>query len=115
MKMLRSLTMPLTLVAVVGLLASAGAAAVRADSQAAARPASTVALPQFQLDPHFLKPLPNAWILSPVAEVAIGPGDHVWLLTRPRFLPADQQIKAAPAVLEFDQDGNFLQAWGGPS
>ena len=27
---------------------------------------------------------------------------------------ADQQIKAAPAVLEFDQAGNYIQGWGGP-
>lgn len=112
---LRSWSRSRAVLVAAGLVASAGAAVGLTSPQAVARPASVVALPQFQLDPDFLKPLPNAWILSPVAEVAIGPGDHVCLLTRPRFLPPDQQPRAAPAVLEFDRDGHFLQAWGGPS
>jgi DNA-binding beta-propeller fold protein YncE len=46
--------------------------------------------------------------------VAVDAQDHVWVLHRPKTVLPDQKDKAAPAVLEFDQAGNFIQAWGGP-
>jgi DNA-binding beta-propeller fold protein YncE len=58
--------------------------------------------------------------------VAVGPDDHVWVLHRPRTLTAREAGAAqspplsrcclpAPAVIEFDQEGNLVRAWGGPS
>ena len=40
---------------------------------------------------------------------------HAWILQRPSTVRADQKAKgmAAPPVLEFDADGNFLHGWGG--
>lgn len=70
-------------------------------------------VPVFQLDPSWPK-LPEKWKFGNVSSVAVDARDHVWVLHRPLSLPADQRAMAAPPVVEFDQAGNFLQAWGGP-
>jgi len=82
---------------------------------------------------HFVntwpKPLPNNWVMNEVHGVTVDKNDHIWLLIRvsqpvqdkPPFNPADgpgaldkATRKLSPPVLEFDIDGNLLQAWGGP-
>lgn len=82
-------------------------------------------LPQFMVDPLWPKPLPSNWILGQVSGVHVDGDDHVWIVHRPRSL-SDREIGAAldppvskccypaPPVLEFDQSGNLLRAWGGP-
>jgi DNA-binding beta-propeller fold protein YncE len=78
----------------------------------------------FEVDPFWPKPLPNQWILGQVAGVAVDARDHIWVIHRPgRLTP--QEIGAAltpptaeccipaPPVIEFDPDGNVVQAWGG--
>lgn len=59
--------------------------------------------------------LPNGWVWGSVSGVAIDADDHVWVLHRPRAVSAEQSAKAAPPVVVFDADGNFLDAWGGPA
>jgi hypothetical protein len=54
-------------------------------------------------------------VLGEVSSVAVDRNDHVWVLHRPRTVPADQRGKAAPSVLEFDADGKFIQGFGGPA
>jgi DNA-binding beta-propeller fold protein YncE len=76
----------------------------------AAQPA--VQYPVFEVDPSWPK-LPNNWVLGHVAGVATDRHDHVWLLHRPHVVPEDQRSRAAPPVLEFDENGRFLNAWGG--
>jgi DNA-binding beta-propeller fold protein YncE len=55
------------------------------------------------------------------SDVAIDDKDHVWILSRPRSLahprstPPDLISTPAPPVMEFDNDGNFIQSWGGES
>jgi hypothetical protein len=49
-----------------------------------------------------------------VTSVRVDEQDHVWVLCRPRSVPEAQRAQAAPPVLEFDTDGNFLRGWGGP-
>jgi DNA-binding beta-propeller fold protein YncE len=71
-------------------------------------------LPQFQQDPAWPK-VPAKWKVGSVSAVAIDEQDHVWLLHRPRTLPAALKAMAAPPVLEFDNEGNFIQGWGGES
>lgn len=71
-------------------------------------------LPQFQRDPAWPK-VPAKWRLGSVSAVAIDDQDHVWLLHRPRTLPAAVRAMSAPPVLEFDNAGNFIQGWGGES
>jgi DNA-binding beta-propeller fold protein YncE len=77
---------------------------------AAAQSANPGRVPTFEPDPTFPK-LPNNWVLGNVAGVAIDRNDHVWIIHRPRTVPADKT--PAPPVLEFDAVGKFLQAWGG--
>ena len=80
--------------------------------------------PRFQVDPFWPKPLPNNWILGQIGGMAVDRHDHIWVLQRPRTLTDDERGAAltppvskccvpAPPVLEFDADGNLLQAWGG--
>ena len=77
-------------------------------------------LPQFQVDPIFPK-LPSKWRMGFGSAVAIDDKDHVWILSRPRGLAhprstaPDLTSTPAPPVMEFDNDGNFIQGWGGES
>jgi len=80
--------------------------------------------PKLEVDPFWPNPLPNNWTLGQVAGVAIDEKDHIWVIQRPRSLSrleaaaAEKPPKAsccvpAPPVIEFDQEGNVVQAWGG--
>ena len=82
-------------------------------------------VPAFRVDPFWPKPLPNNWIFGEIGGIAVDRHDHVWVLQRPRSLTDDEKgaavdpptskcCKPAPPVLEFDQSGKLLQAWGGP-
>ena len=82
-------------------------------------------VPGFQVDPFWPKPLPNNWLLGQVAGVDVDSEDHVWIVHRPGSLsdrevgvmldpPINKCCYPAPPVLEFDQEGNLLNAWGGP-
>jgi DNA-binding beta-propeller fold protein YncE len=81
---------------------------------AAQSPGQGVGVPKFQADPAWPK-LPNNWVLGEVSSVAVDRRDHVWVLQRPRTVPAEQRDRAAPSVLEFDAAGNFVQTLGGLS
>jgi len=70
-------------------------------------------VPTFQVDPAWPK-VPSKWVLGLVSGVAVDGQDHIWVLHRPKTVLPDQKDKAAPALLEFDQGGNFVQAWGAP-
>jgi hypothetical protein len=83
------------------------------------------AIPKFLVDSFWPKPLPNNWIMGQVAGVDVDADDHVWIVQRPRTLsareigaaqdpPISKCCYPAPPVLEFDQSGNLLRAWGGP-
>src|SRR5687768_5953371 len=69
--------------------------------------------PRFEVDPAWPK-IPNNWQFGQVASVSVDAEDHVWVLQRPGSLSPAERAKAAPPLLEFDADGNFIQAWGGP-
>ena len=80
----------------------------------AAQPSKKAArVPVFEVDPSWPK-LPNNWIVGHVASVAVDRRDHVWILHRPNTIPEDRRGRAAPPVLEFDTNGKFVNAWGGP-
>lgn len=91
------------------------------------QPANVVsdAPPRYQVDAHWPKPLKENWIWGQVSSVTVDSKDHVWVLHRPLTLLADEKAAqadpprnrccaAAPPVVEFDRDGNFVQGWGGP-
>jgi DNA-binding beta-propeller fold protein YncE len=82
-------------------------------------------VPKFEVDPYWPKDLPNQWMLGQVSGIFVDSHDHVWVTNRPRSLenhdkyaafdpPQADCCKPAPAILEFDADGNFVQGWGGP-
>ena len=70
-------------------------------------------VPTFAVDPSW-PTLPNDWVLGQVSSVTVDGRDHVWVLHRPRTVEDEQQANAAPPVLEFDDAGTFIRAWGGP-
>src|SRR5437762_5939152 len=82
-------------------------------------------VPIYKVDPFWPKPLPNNWIIQGVPVMVTDRNDHIWVISRPRDINPDESgastnpprtdcCVAAPAVLEFDTEGNLLQAWGGP-
>ena len=81
--------------------------------------------PKFAVDPSWPKPLPENWILGQVAGIAVDKDDRIWVLHRPTTLVDDERgatlnppttkcCRPAPAVLQFDVEGNLLKSWGGP-
>ena len=77
----------------------------------------TVRAPVFDVDPLWPKPLPDRWILGAVVGVAVDARDHVWITHRPSTLQPNETRsvwRAAPPVIEFDQEGAIVSAWGGP-
>ena len=84
-----------------------------------------VQAPAFEVDPMWPKPMPNHWILGSAIGVWVDTKDHVWIIQRgASTLDANENAlggrlsknccEAAPPVLEFDQEGNLVQSWGGP-
>ncbi len=71
-------------------------------------------VPQYELDPSWPPKLPNNQIFGVPTWVTVDRHDHVWVLHRPRTAPPEQKANAAPAVVEFDEKGKFVKAWGGP-
>jgi hypothetical protein len=83
-------------------------------------------LPVYKVDPFWPKqPLANKWLIQGVPTMVTDKDDHIWVLNRPRDIMPDESgastnpprtdcCVAAPAVLEFDTEGNLLRAWGGP-
>ena len=82
--------------------------------------------PSFRVDPDWPKALPNEWLVGQVCGVAVARDDTIWIVQRPRTLTADEAGASltpprstccfpAPSVMQFDREGNLLQAWGGPA
>jgi hypothetical protein len=95
------------LIAATAKLSLLGAAAAQASK-------GSVGVPVFDVDPAWPK-LPNNWVLGDPSSIAVDKNDNVWVLHRPRTVAADKKDRVAPAVIEFDKTGKFVQAWGGPS
>jgi DNA-binding beta-propeller fold protein YncE len=93
----------------------AAGTATTMDSEAAPAPAPKAAreAPRFEVDPTW-PTLPPRYVFGQVSSVSIDEQGHAWVLQRPSSVRADQKSKAAPPVIEFDEQGNFVQAWGGP-
>lgn len=70
--------------------------------------------PTYEVDPFWPQPLPEDWVLGQVAGIDVADDDTIWLIQRPGSLTnADLQGNSeAPPVMQFDQEGNLLQAWG---
>jgi DNA-binding beta-propeller fold protein YncE len=100
---------------------------------ASTRPAAAVAaegvqVPTYEVDASWMKPLPNNWTLGETWGVAVDSHDHVWVVHSTNHhnrapvgqsgdtyeLVAKEGKTLAPPVVEFDPQGNVVQAWGGP-
>ena len=83
------------------------------DNAAAPQPS----VPSFRVDPFWPKPLPNRWLVGAVGGVHVAKDAHIWIVHRPKTLQPNETRAgwhAAPPVVEFDEAGNVLAAWGGP-
>ena len=70
-------------------------------------------LPAFDVDRGWPK-LPAKWKVGDVSSFAVDAKDNVWMLHRPRtLLKPEDAAMAAPPVMVFDAQGNFVKAWGG--
>ena len=109
----------------VALLAALGIAQQQLEKTAAAQGKSAVQAPRFEVDPMWPKPMPNHWLLGNTIGVGVDSRDHVFIIHRGATLeekevyatanpPASECCQPAPPVLEFDAEGNFVKAWGGP-
>src|ERR1051326_9052287 len=96
--------------------------------------AAAVQAPRFEVDVMWPKPLPNHWVVGNVIGVSVDDKDHIWIVHRQGSLEAMENYAVAnppgpkrragvveaeccapaPAVLEFDEEGNLLHSWGGP-
>ena len=80
--------------------------------------------PIYKVDPFWPKPLPNRWSMQQVTGISVDQMDHVWFLNRAAAADPDEiggDATAAidccvrgPEVIEVDQEGNVVNAWGGP-
>ncbi|MHB1205027.1 MAG: NHL repeat-containing protein [Rhodospirillaceae bacterium] len=100
--------------------------------------------PGFVLDPAWPQTLPHHWVIGDIGGIAVDKHDHIWVYQRPRSVsstdsgmqgvagkdakgnpvsalgfprpdgPVNGCCMPAPSVLEFDQAGKLLRAWGGP-
>ena len=93
---------------------------------AAAQAKGGVQAPRFEVDPMWPKPLPNHWVFGNVIGVGVDTKDHIYIIHRgagslePKEIyattnpPSSECCVPAPPVVEFDAEGNFVRAWGGP-
>ena len=100
---------------VIGVLAVAGLVGWRGiGPTASAQVKPPRSFPVFAVDAAWPPPLPYNWIVGHVPSVAVDSRDHVFILSRPNTLPPEDRARAAPPVIELDEHGKFVTAWGGP-
>jgi len=89
---------------------SLSAASVAALPQAAN--AQGRSLPIFEVDKNWPKVPANVKV-GDVSSIAIDAKDDAWVLSRPRTLKGDDLKRAAPPIMIFDPQGNYVRGWGG--
>jgi len=84
-----------------------------------------VVAPAFQVDPFWPKPLPNHWVQGRTIGVDVDDRDHIFVVHRDQesmfavrteiglYAGVSECCTPAPPILEFDIDGNLVNAWGG--
>ena len=84
------------------------------------------AAPRYEVDPTWPQQLPNRWTLGQVSGAATDSQDNIWIIQRPRTLTAHEAgavqnppmhdcCAPAPSVIAFNQAGEVVRAWGGPT
>ena len=85
------------------------------------------------VDPYWMRPLPNFWVTGEVSGTCAAAQDHIFMVTRgfqtgglaspegvgganiTGLIGSINQSKAAPPVIEFDQNGYVFNTWGNPA
>ncbi|MEX2129871.1 MAG: hypothetical protein WD772_00165, partial [Pseudohongiellaceae bacterium] len=85
-----------------------------------------VMAPHFLVDPLWPKPLPNHWLLGRTIGVDVDERDHIFIVHRDQesmfavrtelglYAGVSECCTPAPPIIEFDIEGNLINAWGGP-
>lgn len=85
-----------------------------------------VMAPHFLVDPLWPKPLPNHWITGNTIGVDVDDRDHIFTVHRNTenmfggrteiglAMGVAECCTPAPPILEYDLEGNLINAWGGP-
>ncbi len=68
--------------------------------------------PTFQVDPSWPM-IPNNWVFGITSGVSIDAENNIWVLHRPRTIAPELADRAAPPVMVFDPEGNYIKGWGG--
>ncbi len=113
-------------VLIVVILVLVGAGIYVAQDRLQTASASTADAPIFEVDPFWPNPLPDHMVLGSAVGVGVDSRDHVFIVHRGNLTerteggadadpPIGECCRAAPPVLEFDPEGNLVNAWGGPS
>ena len=100
-------------------------AAVGDAQQARVQAVDANGAPIFKVDPFWPKLLPNRWSMQQVTGIHVDHEDHIWFLNRAAAAEGDEiggdgnppRIDCCvrgPEVVELDQDGKVVHAWGGP-
>ena len=114
---------PWLVLALCGILALAVGSGDRVQAQAQGQAVDESGAPIFKVDPFWPKPLPNRWSMQQVTGIHVDHMDHIWFLNRAQAAEGDEigggdkRIDCCvrgPEVIELDQEGNVVHAWGGP-
>jgi DNA-binding beta-propeller fold protein YncE len=69
-------------------------------------------LPTFEVDKTWPK-VPAGMKVGDPSSIAIDAQGDAWVLNRPRTLKGDDKNHAAPPIMIFDPNGNYIRGWGG--
>ena len=95
------------------------------DSEEGISSSTIEVVPTHKVDPTWPQEMPNDWIMGAVTSVFVDVQDHVWV-THLRETLTEEETGAvqdpptrlccvpAPIVIEFDAEGEVVQAWGDP-
>ena len=109
------------------------------EQTAAAQSRGGAQVPIFEVDPFWPKTMPNNWVFGQTIGLGIDEKDQVWIIHRgndptnldgteyarppanpkgyyePGTTRVSECCDPAPPVVAFDQGGNVVHSWGGPS
>jgi len=78
-----------------------------------ASPSRAQTAPRYEADINWPKPLPERWILGGLGGNCVDAKGHVLILNRQDLFEGDlHAAQLAPPVIEFDPEGNVVNAWG---
>ena len=94
--------------ALLTLLAAAGSSP-QLINPAFAQSAASEPVPIFAVDTSWPQ-LPDNMVLGVTSKIAVDKHDNVWIIHRPRTVPAGKV--SAPPVVELGPDGKYIRGWG---